>query len=186
MADDLSRRSFLTMVGAASAMTLSRGRMVQLLQASTLQSSIAKASPVVVRGNGRFQILSPSVMRMEYVPTGHFIDAPSVAVLNRSWPACPFDVRDDNGWLEIATSGMRVRYKADSGKFTPENLAVRWKDPDGEHAWKPGDADDKNLGGVPEEIAWRRHPGNEPGPLSRNGYFRLDDSGTAIWNAATQ
>ena len=25
-----------------------------------------------------------------------------------------------------------------------------------------------------------------PGPLSRNGYFRLDDSGTAVWNAATQ
>ena len=107
-------------------MSLSRGRMVQLLQASTLQSSAAKASPVVVRGNARFQILSPSVVRMEYVPAGHFTDALSVAVVNRSWPACPFEVRDDDGWVEIVTSKMRVRYKLDSGKFTAENLTVRW------------------------------------------------------------
>jgi hypothetical protein len=37
-----------------------------------------------------------------------------------------------------------------------------------------------NLGDVETKT-----PGKEPGPLSRNGYFVLDDSGTAIWNANT-
>jgi len=105
--------------------------MAQLPQASTLRFSNVKASPVVVRGNARFQILSPSVVRMEYARTGDFIDALSVAVVNRSWLACPFDVRDDNGWVDIATSAMRVPYRANSGKFTADNLAVHWKDGEG-------------------------------------------------------
>src|SRR5208337_2112591 len=69
---------------------------------------------------------------------------------------------------------------------TAQNLQVIWKEQDGEHTWKPGDKDDKNLGGVPGDIAARAVPGNETGPLSRNGYYLLDDSGTAIWDQPTQ
>src|SRR5437870_121925 len=39
----------------------------------------------VVAGKVRFQLLTPSVVRMEYSPTGNFIDAPSTAVLKRAW-----------------------------------------------------------------------------------------------------
>ena len=118
---------------------------------------------------------------MEYAPAGDFVDALSVAVLNRSWPACPFEVHDLNGWVEISTSKMRLKYKLDSGNFGPENLGVSWKDAEKDHAWKPGDVDDKNLGG-PKDLESLK---NELSPLSRNGYFCLDDSGTAVWKAAT-
>jgi alpha-glucosidase (family GH31 glycosyl hydrolase) len=123
---------------------------------------------------------------MEYAPTGHFVDALSVSVLNRNWPPCPYTARDSNGWVEISTSEMLLKYKLESGAFTAENLTITWSDKAGAHAWKPGAVDDKNLGGVPGDIAARKTPGNEPGPLSRNGYFFLDDSITAVWNAATQ
>jgi len=55
-------------------------------------------------------------------------------VLNRHWPACPFDMHGVDGRVEITTSKMRVKYKLDSGKFGAENLAVSWKDSGGDHA----------------------------------------------------
>jgi len=138
----------------------------------------------VVRGNARFQVLSAGVIRLEYAPRGKFLDAPSVAVLNRRWESVPFRVADSGCWLQISTSKFRLRYRLGAGAFTADNLRVSWSDEDGEHKWKPGDRDDKNLGGVPGDIALRTVAGTEPGPLSRNGYFLLDDSHTAVWNSA--
>jgi len=71
----------------------------------------------------------------------------SVSVLNRGWPACPYTARDLNGWVEIATSEMLLKYKLESGAFTAENLTITWTDKAGAHAWKPGAVDDKNFGG---------------------------------------
>lgn len=186
MKSELTRRNFLNAVGAVGAVTVVPAPMAQLLRASRLNPSEAVPASSVVRGNARFQILSSGVVRMEYAPTGRFVDATSVAVLNRSWPACPYTAHDVNGWLEIATEQLRLRYQLGSGAFGKENLVVTWQDDDGEHSWRPGAIDDKNLGGVPGEIPGRKAAGNEPGPLSRNGYFWLDDSTTAIWNSATQ
>ena len=140
-----------------------------------------------IEGDVRFQVLTPGLVRMEYSPTAHFIDAPSVAVLKRNWASVPFQHRTNNGWLEIDTGKMKVRYRLGSGQFTRKNLEVSWHDEQGQHEWKPGDKDEKNLGGVrAPDIAWRTQPGSEPGALSRNGYFLLDDSQTALWDSATE
>ena len=126
----------------------------------------------MVEGQARFQVLAPMLVRMEYSPTARFIDAPSVAVLKRDWPTIPIQTRRVGGWREIETGKMTIRYRIGSGLFTAENLQVRWKNEQGDHVWKPGDKDDKNLGGVPAgDISHRIEPGNEPGALSRNGYF---------------
>ena len=145
----------------------------------------ADAKNVVTRGSVRLEILSPSVVRMEYSRDRSFVDVPSVAVENRNWGATEFHAADSGGWLEISTSKMKLRYRLGSGAFGPENLQISWSDEKGDHQWKPGDKDDKNLGGVPGDIAARAVAGTEPGPLSRNGYYLLDDSHTAIWNTAT-
>jgi len=137
----------------------------------------------IIRGPARFQALAPNLVRMEYSPAQQFVDAPSVAVVKRDWAAVPYQVREVGGWLEIETGKMAVRYRLGSQAFQAENLQVRWKDEQGEHVWKPGDKDDKNLGGVRSpDIALRVEPGDEPGALSRNGYFFLDDSHTAVWD----
>ena len=149
-------------------------------------TAFAAAQPKnsVIRGSARFEVLSPNVVRMEYSRDHKFVDARSVAVQNRDWSVPEFHAIDSGGWLEIATSKMKIRYRLSSGAFGPANLLISWSDEQGDHHWRPGDKDDKNLGGVPGDIAARATPGTEPGPLTRNGYFLLDDSHTALWNQA--
>ena len=156
------------------------------LMVGSSQAKAASRTGSLVEGNARFQVLAPNLVRMEYSPERKFIDEASVAVLNRNWPETPFQVAKTNGWLEIKTERLTVRYHSGTGPFTAQNLQVIWKEPDGEHTWKPCDKDDKNLGGVPGDIAARAVPGNETGPLSRSGYYLLDDSGTAIWDQPSQ
>ena len=133
------------------------------------QAREANRTGSVIEDNARFQVLAPNLVRMEYSPERKFIDEASVSVLKRDWPRVSFQTAHTNGWLEIKTGKLMVRYHAGTGPFTPQNLQMIWKDQDGEHTWKPGDKDDKNLGGVPGDIAARAVPGKETGPLSRNG-----------------
>jgi hypothetical protein len=139
----------------------------------------------IIKGNARFQVLSPSLIRMEYSPSARFIDEPSVAAKDRSDLSDlsdRSDVSEKDGLLTINTGKMVVSYKLDSGPFAAENLKITWDD----HAWKPGDVDDKNLGGIPASLDNRSTVAvTEPGPLSRNGYFFLNDSHTALFDAQT-
>ena len=145
----------------------------------------------VIRRNVRFQVLTPTLIRMEYSPSGKFADEPSTAVLKRAWDSVSVKQREVGDWIEVDTSKMIIRYRKDSGSFTARNLEVTWNDGYGTHVWKPGDKDDKNLGGIHYgseggDIRGRTSPVDQPGPLSRNGYFLLDDSGTALWDQQTE
>jgi alpha-glucosidase (family GH31 glycosyl hydrolase) len=141
----------------------------------------------VVEGQVRFEVLAPALVRLEYSAASRFIDLPSQSVVKRDWPTATPQTRREGGWLEIDTGKMTVRYRLGAGAFTAANLEVRWKDEQGAHTWKPGDKDNANLGGVrTADIAWRTEPVADPGPLSRNGYFFLDDSHTAVWDPAAQ
>jgi alpha-glucosidase (family GH31 glycosyl hydrolase) len=147
----------------------------------------ADASASVVRGNVRFQALSPSLVRMEYSPKSTFVDEASVAVVGRSdFSGVAPRISEKDGWLTLSTEKMAVSYKLGSGPFSKDNLRIAWSNKSGEHAWKPGDQDAKNLGGVPGTMDGRSMVAvTDPGPLSRNGYYWLDDSRTALFNKAT-
>lgn len=138
----------------------------------------------LVYGKIRFEVLSANLIRLEYSPKKLFLNGPSVAVQNRHSQEAQFSARQSGGWIEISTQRLHLRYRLENGPFTGANLVISWSDEQGQHSWKPGDKDDRNLGGVPGDIALRTVPGNEPGPLSSNGYFLLDDSHTAVWNSA--
>ena len=158
---------------------------VVLLGLTLLLPLRAAAVPAsIVRGDARIQILSSGLVRLEYSPTHKFTDLLSVATETRDLDGAEYHASDGNGWLEVSTEKLTVRYKTGSGPFNSANTSITWRDEFGDHIWKPGDKDDRNLGGVPGDIARRALPGNEPGPLSRNGYFLLDDSHTAVWNRA--
>ena len=88
----------------------------------------------------------------------------------------------------ISTDQLVVRYREGSGPFNANNLVITWKDKAGAQSWRPGQADDGNLLGVPmdKDFASQHDPILAPGPLSRNGYFLLDDSGTAVWDKTTE
>ena len=89
------------------------------------------------------------------------------------------------GLADVNTGVLSLRYKLDSGPFTTNNLRIEWRDSLGVHQWKPGDADDRNLGGVPASLDNRSTKAvTDPGPLSRKGCYLLDDSKTALFDQA--
>ncbi|GAB2573805.1 DUF5110 domain-containing protein [Dyella jejuensis] len=171
----------------------------------------AQNTSAVVAGDARFEFLTPSLVRMEYAPTGTFADAPTAVVQKRDWPAVPVHSAKENGWLVASTSAMTLRYRLNTGPFSADNLKVSWNTGGAEHAWHPGQVDTQNLGGLtysldhvseanlPKGKLDLESPVNDmipgidiplepakPGLLSRSGYAFIDDSQTPLWNAQTQ
>jgi hypothetical protein len=72
----------------------------------------------------RFEVLSPTLIRLEYAADGQFEDRPTFNVVNRNLPTPHFttDVRD--GWREIRTDKLLLRYREGSGPFSPDNTAI--------------------------------------------------------------
>jgi alpha-glucosidase (family GH31 glycosyl hydrolase) len=169
----------------------------------------AQAPSAVTSGHARFEFLSASLVRLEYSPSGTFVDAPTAVVLKRDWPAQRVQSTEKDGWLTATSGALTVRYRVGSGEFTAANLEVTWKDEGGAvRAWHPGAADPQNLGGLtysldnisaanlPAEPQGNESPVNDvipgidvhlaaakPGLLSRSGYAIIDDSPTPVWNA---
>lgn len=169
----------------------------------------ARATTAIVAKDARFEFLTPSLVRMEYSPSGTFVDAQSVVVQKRSWPAVRVTTTHAGGWLVLQSSVMTLRYEPDAGAFTAADLSVSWRDPaGGRHLWRPGQADPGNLGGLTYSLdnisaATLPPPGDDlgspihdlipgidvrlrpatPGLLSKSGYAFLDDSVSPVWNA---
>jgi Glycosyl hydrolases family 31/Domain of unknown function (DUF5110) len=161
-------------------------------------------------GKARFEFLTASLVRMEYAPDGHFVDAPTAVVQQRDWPAVQVRSTQERGWLVLATDAVTLRYRQGSGAFSADNLEVTWHGSDGRvRRWHPGEVDDRNLGGLTYSLDDVRTanvpadprdspvgvviPGIEvplqkatPGLLSRNGWALVDDSRTPLWNARAQ
>ncbi|GAA1608633.1 TIM-barrel domain-containing protein [Actinoplanes couchii] len=86
------------------------------------------ASRDVISGNARFQVLSPTLIRTEYSPTGRFTNADTFNVIGRDdFKRTRFTSTISRGWLTIDTGAATVRYRVGSGQFTEDNLSVRVK-----------------------------------------------------------
>lgn len=183
------------------------------LTASCMQAPVAPvAKPADAHEpdpHARFQFLTPSMVRMEYSPTGVFVDAPTAVVQKRDWTPVKVDSTQKDGWLVLDTDAVQVRYRLHSGPFTAANLVVSWNRPTaGPQQWHPGERDPHNLGGLtysldnisapnlPKDGMDLESPVNDvipgievllppalPGLLSRSGYAFIDDSRTPVWNA---
>ena len=82
------------------------------------------ASNTVIDGNARFQVLTPTLMRLEYAGDGAFQDSATFTAVNRSFPAVPYTTDVSGGYREIVTSAVTLRYKENSGPFTPANTSI--------------------------------------------------------------
>src|SRR5882762_7122221 len=103
--------------------------------------------------NSKRAFPTPSLVRMEYAPSGAFVDAPTAVVQKRDWPKVSVQATHKDGWLIAASSDMTVRYRLQSGAFAAANLEVTWNDSAGTaYAWHPGDKDPLNLGGLPYSL----------------------------------
>ncbi len=153
--------------------------------------SVAETANVVVDGSARFTVLSATLIRLEYAEDGQFEDRASYFAVERGVPVQEYTQRRADGWLEIETERLRLRYKTASGRFGSDNLSIRVAnsiptateaDPDSPPRselieWKPGLPNAGNLGGTVRTLDGCRGPIDlGHGVLSRDGWYLHDDS----------
>jgi hypothetical protein len=143
-------------------------------------SRAARGPHAVVAGHARFEVLSPTLIRLEYAPDGRFENRHTIVAEDRR-PISAYRSRVSHGMLTIRTSALVLRYR-EGGPFTAKNLSIRpvhgrW------HArptWQPGEARG-NLGGWVRALDDRQGPVPlHPGLLTRAGWNLLDDSTDAL------
>ena len=143
---------------------------------------------VVTDGPLRVQVLSPTLLRLEYAADRHFEDRPSVNAVARNVAPPPYEAHRDGGELVVRTSALTLRYREGGGPVGPASTAM---DLVGAHATarpafgSPSHPD--SLGG------WYRGLDSQPGQagpvdkitlhqglLNRSGWYLLDDTTTAL------
>ena len=95
--------------------------------ASLVAATPAVAQDGVVRdGAVRLQVISPTLIRLEYAADGIFEDRPTMLAYHRHAGRSPtYEARIDGDRLEVVTGRISVIYRRGSGPFTDRNLLVR-------------------------------------------------------------
>jgi len=105
------------------------GRAWQLLAAAVLLSLFVAVAPAAARtgslvdGKARFQVLTPTLIRLECADDGDFENAPTLTATNRRLRAS-YTTSVARGVRVIRTGKITLRYRRGSGCFTKENLAT--------------------------------------------------------------
>jgi len=89
---------------------------------------MAHQSAIVRTGGARIEVLSPTLLRLEYSPSGNFENSPSVNAIDRRMSVPRYSAHVAGGWLTVRTSQATLRYKVGSGPFTAANTSVRFAD----------------------------------------------------------
>jgi alpha-glucosidase (family GH31 glycosyl hydrolase) len=140
---------------------------------------------IVVSGEARFTVLTPKLLRLEWSTDSSFEDRASLVMLNRTLPVPKFSTDRKGGWLEVTTEALQLRYREHSGKFTKENLSIRFQVNAKDGLWVPGTPDTANLRGTTRTLdAVEGATGLEPGLLSRDGWVVVDDSERPLFDGS--
>ncbi len=99
---------------------------VDLATPVTMADGQAHGSAIVRAGDARIEVLSPTVLRLEYSPTGRFEDRPTANVIDRRTPVPPYRTARSGAWLTVRTTRAVLRYKVGSGPFTPRNTSLQF------------------------------------------------------------
>ena len=100
-------------------------RPVDLATPVDLAAALARPSAVLRYGKARIEVLSASLLRLEYSPPGHFVDRPTVNATDRRRPVPHYVAGVAHGWLTVRTAKATLRYLVGSGPFTPANTTLR-------------------------------------------------------------
>ena len=137
-------------------------------------------SGTLVDGNVRFQVITPSLVRMEHAADGRFEDRRTQTTAGRLVRGARFTTSVRGGERIIQTSRMTLRWRRGSAPFGPGSVRVR--------IGRRGRVVSPQLGANPAPLGgWRRSLDHTNGPvplhegvLSRAGWYLLDDSPTAL------
>lgn len=157
---------------------------------SSLQAK-ADSKTIIVDGSVRFTILTPRLIRMEWSANDKFVDDASFVVINRNLPLTHFSRDSKDGWLILRTDELELRYLSGSGKFTDQNLVVKFLDQEHGFSWVPGMVQTGNLKGTYRTLDGfdgELHVDDgakmklEDGLLSTDGWNLIDDSKTLLFD----
>lgn len=87
-------------------------------------ASQAPPSHTVRDGAARFEVLTPTLIRLEYAADGSFEDGATFNVINRALPKPKFSATHTDGWLVINTDELTLRYRDGSGPFNSSNTSI--------------------------------------------------------------
>ncbi|MCX6258229.1 MAG: DUF5110 domain-containing protein [Bacteroidia bacterium] len=155
--------------------------------ASAQDDPVANPAAIVIRGNARFTILTPQLVRLEWSKDGKFEDKASLVFINRRLPVPHFTVDDKNGWTTIITDSLNIRYKPGKNGFTGENLAISFQMNGKTIEWHPGLKDSLNLKGTTRTLDGTNGAKDvtlEDGLLSRSGWALVDDSQSQLFDGS--
>ncbi len=100
-------------------------RPVNLSTPVNLSNGTPHPSAVVLVGDARFEVLSPTLIRLEYSPSRNFENSPTVNAMDRRLPVPRYTVTRSNGWVSLRTDRALLRYKIGSGPFTAANTSLQ-------------------------------------------------------------
>ena len=103
---------------------------VDLATPVDMAAGTAHQSAVVRAGAARIEVLGPTLLRLEYSPTGEFENDPTVNVLDRHTPVPPYSHSVQGGWLTLRTAALTLRYRMADGPFSAADTSVRFRDGD--------------------------------------------------------
>jgi hypothetical protein len=149
----------------------------------TLSAPHLQAAPTGVEtlGSARFTVITPQLIRMEYSPTGKFIDAASWFARNRDVRDTDYQVQRSGQTLTLDTGTIHLVYTNDGQSFDGTNLQAQIKTSNGTDSWKAGQDQTGNLGGTIRGLDRKRAAVPlDPGLLSRDGWYLYDDSTSVL------
>ncbi len=150
-------------------------------------SPLAQASSQVEGPNWRITVLTESLARVEFSPSGTFEDRATQMVLNRDFPTPEFTAERRGDGVQITTRFFELNY--DGNPFSAQGLWLQSRDTGSPWGgvWRHGVNQDRldpltrNLGGTArtlDEVDGRCPLGN--GLMHPQGYACLEDEGFAI------
>jgi alpha-glucosidase (family GH31 glycosyl hydrolase) len=158
-----------------------------------LYTPAADPKAAVVHGKARFTVLTPQLIRMEWAADGKFEDHASLVFLNRRLPVPRFHAAETGGAtgaLTIKTDALELRYHpaaGEDGKFTADNLEIKFTLSGNQVNWHPGMPDTGNLQGttrtLDEALGSNTKEPIEPGLISRDGWTLVDDSTRPLFDS---
>lgn len=118
----ISRRDVLrTAAGFALAGGLAASAAPDVLEGAAAQSL---DDATVVDGNARFQVLTSTLVRLEYAPDGDFQDRPTFFAIDRDFETPAYRTSVENGQRVVETDDLTLRYERGSGPFSTDNVTV--------------------------------------------------------------
>ena len=72
---------------------------------------VAATNAIVKCGNARFTVLTPEMIRIEYSAKGTFEDQATFTVVNRNLDVPQFTKTEDDTYLYITTSNLKLKYR---------------------------------------------------------------------------